>query len=174
MALDEAPGVLEGYAAVFDNKDRDGDLIIKGAFAKTLESFKQCGFLCDAHDWHSELGTIIDAKEDETGLWIAAQFYSTPDAQLARQKIAEKRSRNRAQQMSIGFKTLNSEQLKGARRILEIDLYEVSIVAVGANPLTRVTAVKTVHRDLDAELEARRAQLRRINIARLVRATQRS
>lgn len=167
---DEKNGVLEGYAAVFDNADRDGDMIIKGAFASTLEAFKTCGFLCDAHDWHKELGTIIEAKEDDFGLWVAAEFYSTPDAQLARQKIAEKRTRNRDQQMSIGFKTLNSERTKGVRRILDIDLYEVSVVAVGANPLTRVTAIKAVHRDLDAELEARRAQLRRLAIARLRRA----
>lgn len=170
IADEQEPGVLEGYAAVFDNADRDGDVIVRGAFSKTLEQFKQCGFLCDAHDWHTELGTIVEAKEDETGLWIAAQFYSTPDAQLARAKIAEKRKRNREQQMSIGFKTLNSERVKGVRRILDIDLYEVSVVAVGANPLTRVTAVKAVHRDLDAELEARRTQLRRIAIARLRRA----
>src|SRR5580765_1053908 len=170
LAIDEQPGVLEGYAAVFDNADRDGDVIVKGAFAKTLETFKSCGFLCDEHDWHTELGTNLDEKEDDFGLWIAAQFCSTPDAQTARAKIAEKRARNREQQMSIGFKTLNSERTKGVRRILDIDLYEVSVVAVGANPLTRVTSVKAIHRDLDAELEARRAQLRRLAIARLRRA----
>jgi HK97 family phage prohead protease len=167
---DQSPGVLEGYAAVFGNPDRDDDIIVPGAFTAGLDDFKACGFLCDAHDWRSELGTILEAKEDDHGLWVQSEFYPTPDAQNARAKLVEKLKRGRAQQMSIGFRVLKSEAAKGHRRITEIELYEVSIVSVAANPATRVTAVKAVHRDLDAELEQRRAALRRIAIARLVRA----
>lgn len=169
IATDEGPGVLEGYAAVFGNPDRDADVIVPGAFQRGLEDFKQCGFLCDGHDWRAELGTILEAKEDDHGLWVQSEFYPTPDAQQARQKLAEKMKRGRAQQMSIGFRVLKSERQKDVRRITEIELYEVSIVSVAANPATRVTAVKAIHRDLDAELEQRRAALRRIAIGRLAR-----
>ena len=30
-------GVFEGYGAVFGNEDSQGDIIVKGAFAKTLD-----------------------------------------------------------------------------------------------------------------------------------------
>ena len=166
----DGPGILEGYAAVFGNTDRDDDVIIPGAFSEALKEFVEYGFLCYGHDWHNELGTIVDAKEDDHGLWIAAQFYSTPDAQNMRAKLAEKQSRNRPQQMSIGFRVAESERKKSVRHILKINpLFEASIVPVGANPATRVTTIKAVFRDLDAEAANRAAQIRRLLINRLAR-----
>lgn len=167
---DDGPGILEGYCSIFGNEDRDGDIIQRGAFAEALKEFIDYGFLCYGHDWHNELGTIVDAKEDEKGLWIAAQFYSTPDAQNIRAKVAEKQNRGRPQQMSIGFRVAESERKKSIRHILKINpLFEASIVPVGSNPETRVTTVKAIVRDLDAETETRRAAIRRLVINHLVR-----
>lgn len=163
--LEDGPGVLEAYAAIFNNEDRDGDVIVKGAFASSIAQFKESGFLCDQHDWHAELGTVQDAWEDDIGLFVKCLFFDTPDAQLVRQKIAAKVARGRAQQMSIGFRTLEFERTKKGRRITDTELFEVSPVSVAANPQTHVTAIKSIASDPD--IEVRRAAMRRATIDRL-------
>jgi uncharacterized protein len=158
-------GILEGYAAVFGNVDRDNEVIVPGAFAKSIQDFKQSGFLCNQHNWKEELGTITDAKEDDRGLLISAEFYSTPDAQQVRQRLAEKMARGRQQGMSIGYRVKQAEKRNGVRQLLELDLLEVSVVTVPANPQARVSAVK----ELDLDLERRRTEMRRIFLQQLAR-----
>ena len=41
-SLDEG-GFFEGYASVFGVQDSDGDVIVKGAFKKSLEAHKASG-----------------------------------------------------------------------------------------------------------------------------------
>jgi hypothetical protein len=65
VASGDGPGILEGYAAAFGNVDRANEVIMPGAFARSLEDFKASGFLCNGHNWKEELGTIVDAKEDD-------------------------------------------------------------------------------------------------------------
>jgi phage head maturation protease len=35
--IDASKGIVTGYFAAFNNKDSDGDIIVKGAFAKTIK-----------------------------------------------------------------------------------------------------------------------------------------
>ena len=165
ITSEAGPGTLEGYAAVFGNVDRDNEVIVPGAFARTIPDFKTTGFLCNGHNWKEELGTITDAKEDDRGLHITAEFYSTPDAQQVRQRLSEKIARGRSAGMSIGYRVKQSERRNGARHLLELDLMEVSVVTVPANPQARVSAVKSS----DPELESRRASVRRLYLRQLAR-----
>jgi HK97 family phage prohead protease len=165
VATGDGPGTLEGYAAVFGNVDRDNEVIVPGAFSRTLDDFKSSGFLCNGHNWKEELGTIVDAKEDDRGLFIVAEFYSTPDAQQVRQRLAEKQARGRRQGMSIGYRVKQASKVNGVRHLTDLDLMEVSVVTVPANPQARVSAVK----DFDPEAEARRMEMRRIYVRSLAR-----
>jgi uncharacterized protein len=163
VASGDGPGTLEGYAAVFGNVDRDNEVIVPGAFSRTLDDFKSSGFLCNGHNWKEELGTIVDAKEDDRGLFIVAEFYSTPDAQQVRQRLAEKQARGRRQGMSIGYRVKSAEKRNGARHLLDVDLMEVSVVTVPANPQAHVSAIK----ESDPNLESRRIEMRRLYLRRL-------
>ena len=142
VAPGDGPGILEGYAAVFGNVDRANEVIEPGAFAKSIEEFKSSGFLCNGHNWKEELGTIVDAKEDERGLYVVAEFFSTPDAQQVRSRLAEKQSRGRKQGMSIGYHVKSAEKRNGVRYLSEIDVMEASVVTVPANPKAQVSAIK--------------------------------
>jgi HK97 family phage prohead protease len=165
VATGDGPGILEGYAAAFGNVDRANEVIVPGAFARSLEDFKASGFLCNGHNWKEELGTIVDAKEDDRGLFIVAEFYSTPDAQQVRQRLAEKQARGRRQGMSIGYRVKSAEKRNGVRYLEEIDVMEASVVTVPANPQAQVSAIK----QSDPQLESRRIAMRRLQLLQLAR-----
>lgn len=167
----DSPGTFEGVAAVFSNLDRQNDIIQPGAFIETLKSFTKHGFLANAHDWSEPVGTIDDARETAEGLYVRGEFHSTPRAQLLRKVVRERLDRGKSVAMSIGFKaTADSfDEEKQVRHIKGIELYEVSIVTVPANPLARIASVKAI--EPDSDLEARRTELRRIQLERLAAAS---
>jgi phage head maturation protease len=81
--------------------------------------------------------------------------------------MRERLERGKQVAMSIGFNVVDDEYdtKAGVRQLKELDLYEVSIVTVPANPLAHIASVKAV--EIDADLEARRIEMRRIQLLRL-------
>ena len=65
-------GVLSGYASVFGNKDLGGDVVVDGAFKKSLEDHGQPVLLWNHKMDDPPLGVVIDAKEHKRGLCIKA------------------------------------------------------------------------------------------------------
>lgn len=144
LGTETQPGELTGYAATWDGPDRSGETIIKGAFAKSLSEFCHYGFLADSHAWHKEIGTITSAVEDDSGLLVTAKFYSTPDAQIIRQKLKEKVERGARPGLSIGYQVLDSDFKDGVRMLKSLELFEVSVVSVPCNIYASVTGLKGV------------------------------
>ena len=143
-AADE--GILVGYASTFGNVDRGGDVVVKGAFLRTIEKIKANGIplLADhSASTASVLGTIFDAKEDDKGLLIKARFSSAPSAQEVRTKLVE----GHLSRLSIGYETLDEawEDRDGRRvRLLkEIKLWETSVVVFPMNQQAAVSSVKS-------------------------------
>ncbi len=129
---------LEGYAATFGNVDNVGDVIIKGAFAKSLAKLKPK--FCYQHKSDELIGVIESAVEDDNGLYIKAIFANTQDAQDARElsKIGA------IEEMSIGYIARDYEyRSDGVRVLKEIELLEVSLVAFPANDKAKITQVKS-------------------------------
>ena len=141
---DSDPGTLEGYCATWDGPDRSRETIIRGAFASSLADFKSSGFLCIEHKHAEEIGTIDDAFEDDRGLYVRARFYSTPDAQLVREKLRQKLERGSRPGMSIGYFVLDDEIKAGVRVLKDIDLFECSVVSVPCNARAHVAGVKSL------------------------------
>jgi HK97 family phage prohead protease len=154
-ARETEAGTIAGYASVAGNVDRDGEVIAPGAY-RGLEALVQSGFLAIGHDWTGlPVGTIEQAKADERGLLVEMQFHSTPEAQAARTVVLERLARGKSVGLSIGFfaNKDHREEIDGAvRRVLdEIEVFEVSLVPVPANPLAGVTAAKGRTFDDEAE-----------------------
>lgn len=129
------PGFFYGYASVFDTKDDQGDLIKKGAFFKTLLKWQQkqdMPKLLWSHDWGSPIGKIHRIYEDEYGLFVQAQL--ALDVQKAKEARALVDS-GAIKGLSVGFKakSVKSDKLKQCRVIEDVELYEVSLVALPAN-----------------------------------------
>ena len=90
-------GGFTGYAATFDREpDSYGDVIAKGAFAATLEAWRESGrpvpllYGHNMDDPDYNIGTA-ELVEDERGLLARARFDSSPKAQRVRELVREGR-----------------------------------------------------------------------------------
>lgn len=142
--------VLTGYAAVFgipDDPDywRCADIIKKGAFTKTIQENKERIAFCYQHDIYSPIGKIIELKEDDYGLYIKVRISDAEDD--IKVKVKEKILR----EMSIGYETIKYEMYtpdegKDIRYLLEVKLWEVSLVTIAKNKFALLDEVKGVNR----------------------------
>jgi len=137
QAPDEA-GRFIGYASVYGVKDLQGDIIKKGAFAKSIKERNPFP-LCWSHDIRNPLG-IVHLREDDYGLLCEGEL------NLEIQEGREKRAlmlQGAVKGLSIGFDVINQERMKdGTPVIIEGKLYEVSLVLFPANELAQVQVVK--------------------------------
>lgn len=136
---------FEGYFAVFDNVDHDGDVIRKGAFSRALAAD-----LPKVKDHHGvTVGQATRAVEDDHGLLAGGRIYPTTagrDVAILMQAIDTTHGKRApVEQGSIGYqptKTGAKRLANGVRELTDLDLYEVSPVTFGANDQTRIGLVK--------------------------------
>jgi HK97 family phage prohead protease len=134
-------GAFKGYASIFDAVDSYGDVVMRGAFRKTLSDKKQFPLLW-SHDISRPIG-VISAKEDKTGLKVEGQL--NLDVQLARE-IRSLMKQGAVRGLSIGYQTVKDEQDtdRKARLLREINLWEISPVVFQACPDALVADVKSM------------------------------
>lgn len=145
---DEYPsGAIEGYASVFGNEDLGADVVVKGAFKKTLKENLPTGRVkfVDAHELHngtrSIIGLVKTAKEDDHGLFFTSKLSSVQAAQDIRTKVKE----GILDALSFGYSVVKSEPGPNDVRMLkELKLYEISVVPWGMNPKAAITGAKGV------------------------------
>ena len=170
---DDAPeGRFEAYASVFDVVDSYGEVIRKGAFAETLNEWAASGKTIPVLYGHNfsdpfmNLGGVVEAVEDEHGLRIVADLdLDNPTAVQVRRLIQA----GRISEMSFAFTyrdagpvTLDGEEVIEVR---SVELFEVSIVPVGANRETEIMSVRSA---LDILTAVRQANLDPVTEAALV------
>lgn len=139
--IDVKKRIVTGYLSAFDNKDHDGDIIIKGAFKKSLGERKEQIYFLNQHNWKQPHGKFAVLEEDNKGLYFESEplidtSYSTDVIKLYDAGILKEHS--------IGFQTLKSDKENDARVIKEIKLYEGSNVTMGANSDTPFTGFKSL------------------------------
>lgn len=123
--------VIKGYASTFGGEpDAHGDVIVSGAFKKTLmQRSGRIKFLF-GHDWNQIVGKVVHAEEDEKGLYIEAKIANTSLGKDLMALVDE----GVVDRMSIGFTVKDYEWGDdGVFYIKEVDLYEVSAVGLPAN-----------------------------------------
>lgn len=158
---DGKSGSISGHFATFDHDHGDsyGDVIKKGAFLGTIARRKATGHpfpLCYNHNFEMIIGRVTDIGEDETGAYFSADFFPTEKAQEIRNIVKS----GVLYQFSFAFDVLDAGRVKAGdgsmvNELREIELYEVSIVTVPANPRATMTDIKT-GRALNPELSAKR------------------
>lgn len=138
-------GQFQGYASVFGVVDSDGDVIMPGAFRKTIEEHQSRGTMPKMlwqHDFREIVGVFTEMSEDERGLMVKGYFVM--DVQKGREAYALMKA-GALDSMSVGFNIVDagpSESRSMGRVIQEVDLWEISLVTWGANPDAKVTNVK--------------------------------
>jgi Escherichia/Staphylococcus phage prohead protease len=136
-------GVFEGLASTFGNRDMVGDIIAPGAFRSSLIRPERIKMLWQ-HEARAPIGTWEKIEETSTGLAVKGRLVL--EVQQARETLALLRA-GAVDALSIGFSVprngASHEQDKAARRIVAVDLWEISVVTFPANPKARINRVKT-------------------------------
>ncbi|MFO1149286.1 MAG: HK97 family phage prohead protease [Alsobacter sp.] len=149
LSADET-GVFEGYASLFDVVDLGRDMVMPGAFAESLQRRGVSGIrMLWQHDPGQPLGAWQVLREDARGLFVRGRL--NPGVARAREVLALLRQRA-LDGLSIGYRTVTAqtEPRTGVRRLLRIDLWEISLVTFPLLPQARVTAVKASLASTDA------------------------
>ncbi len=132
-----------GYGAVFGNVDLGGDIIIPGAFKKSLAEKRRAGGLPSMfwmHDPGRVPGKWVDMAEDKHGLAVKGVLAETPLGDEIRTLLKMEAVRG----LSIGYMTRDHDYDKEGNRLLkEVDVFEVSVVSLPMNPLAQVAHAKS-------------------------------
>jgi HK97 family phage prohead protease len=126
--------------ASVENLDRDGDVIAKGAFNRTVS---QRGPKGSNEIWHliDHRASITSALGKFSDLFVEGNYLvglsEYKDSYLWREVVWPLYEKGDINQHSIGFSIVKEDKLKdGTNRIEEVMLYEGSAVLWGANPET--------------------------------------
>jgi HK97 family phage prohead protease len=162
---------VEGFASDYE-EDLQGDVVVPGAFTDSLARNPRPPLLF-AHDQAKILGTPTELRETPAGLWGRWRISKTQLGADVRQLLLDKAVGG----LSIGFFAGQTRPGKsGLRELHRVDLFEVSVVGIPANPRARVTGVKArpapgyaartarPATGLDLRFELTRRRLRRLGI----------
>lgn len=140
-------GVVEGLASVFNGPpDSFGDVVAPGAFAKSIASHraeKTSPLMLWAHDTARPVGRWTDVSEKRDGLHVRGLMnLKTTAGRDAWEHVRAGDVRG----LSIGFRVPEGgAKFSGDKRhVSEVELLEVSLVAMPAQPLARVTETRSV------------------------------
>ena len=136
-------GEFSGYASTFNNEDLGKEIVMPGAFAKSLQR-RPAGKvkMLRQHDSSEPIGIWLDLAEDSRGLKARGKLIL--DTTKGRETHALMKA-GALDGLSIGFRTLKDryDRQKGVRFLEELDLPEISVVTFGMNPRATVSAVKS-------------------------------
>lgn len=158
--ISEAEGIVECFVAAIGNKDHVGDVIVPGAFKKTLQRRKPR--VVWGHDWNHPIGKVLEVYEvgpndprlptkmrqaGVGGLYAKVQFNLR--SEKGKEAFENIVFFGGDQEWSIGYKTRDAEydgRLQ-ANMLKEVELFEMSPVLHGANSLTATISVKSGEQD---------------------------
>lgn len=137
-------GQFAGYGSVFGNKDSYGDIVMPGAFKRSLAAHRKAKSMPKLfwqHDSWVPIGKWTRIEEDDHGLLCEGQL--NMEVQKAREAYALLKAGD-IDGLSIGYRVVKADedQTLGALQLKELSLIEVSVVSLPANALATVETVK--------------------------------
>lgn len=164
-------GYIKGYASVFDNVDLGGDIVAKGAFAKTIGGRDPGDVkVLLQHNHLQPIGKAISLIEDNYGLLVEAKL--TMGVKNAQEALALMKD-GVINTLSIGYSVVKSEwdEEDSIRTLKEVDLWEVSPVTWAMNPKAAILDAKQLNDVIGSLKKAKTARevegmLREANISK--------
>lgn len=151
---DSESRTISGYAAVFGNKDKAGDILIKGCFSKSIQDRGPGSAANDKiivlwmHDMNEPIGRLTVLYEDDKGLYFEAPIDDVPRGNQAIKQLES----GTLNQFSIGYQYVwencEYDAEKDAFMVKEVKLHEISVVSIGCNGETEYLGLKSIE---DAE-----------------------
>ena len=134
---------FEGHGSIFGNEDLGGDVVMPGAFKRSLAQHRKAKSLPQMfwmHDPSRVPGKWTSMGEDENGLVVKGVLADTPLGN----EIHTLLQMDAVKGLSIGYQTIDQDFDDEGRRLLkEVELWEVSVVSLPMNPLAQVTHAKS-------------------------------
>lgn len=140
-------GEFEGYGSVFGVKDSYSDIVVPGAFQKSLKKWADKGRLPAMlwqHEMSEPIGIYTEMSEDDVGLYVKGRLLIDGDALAKRAHVHMKAGSLTG--LSIGYVLIDYSwnKDKTAYELKEIDLWEVSPVTFPSNDEARIAEVKSL------------------------------
>jgi HK97 family phage prohead protease len=150
-------GIVTMYVSAFDNIDSDGDVMVKGAYEKTISERGPKGSNRIKQLWQHEtwnpIGVPLEMEEDSMGLLVRSYISDIRGGDY-RKMYKE----GIITEHSVGFQTMKEDRMQDARYIKEVKLWEYSAVTWGANERTPVLAKsndkETIQREANRRYKA--------------------
>jgi len=140
-------GTFEGYGSIFGNADSYGEIVMPGAFAKSLAKHakeKTSPLMLWQHNWENPIGVWDELSEDSKGLFgkgrLLRGVQKADEAHIIMKNGA-------IRGLSIGYREIRTEPDGNNRKLLELDLMEISPVSFPANRRATITSVKSERMD---------------------------
>jgi uncharacterized protein len=130
---------VEGYASLWGVADLNGDVVARGAFGASLAATGALGVrMLHQHESRSPVGVWDEMGEDDRGLWVRGRIMDwSAEARFARALA----SAGALDGLSIGFRSQRARRDGRLRVLVEVALWEVSLVAFPALSGARFRAV---------------------------------
>jgi len=120
---------ISGYASLFGAADQGGDVVVKGAYERSLKAMAAEGRAVKMlwqHDPREPIGIWEEVREDRRGLWVKGRLLK--DVARAREAAALIGA-GAIDGLSIGYRTKRAGKDGQGRRLLhDLELWEVSLV----------------------------------------------
>lgn len=158
----EQTGSFSGYASTFGTEDAYGDIMARGAFSVSLQTWKtkgQAPAMLWQHKPDEPIGVWLSLIENEKGLLTEGQL--NLDTQRGREAYSLLKM-GALRGLSVGFNTKSEtiDPKTRKRTITEVDLWEISPVTFPANPEAQIDHVRMAlergekirHSDIEAIL----------------------
>lgn len=138
MDLNKSDLRICGYASLFGQADMSGDIVERGAFAASLLSMTGRLPMLFGHETAEPIGVWDRVFEDRTGLFVSGRLIGGG----ANERISRLIREGAVSGLSIGYRAKRSARRSGGgRRLYELDLWEVSVVAFPMLRSARITQI---------------------------------
>jgi len=143
FAADDA-GIFTGHAAVFGERNSFNEIVKPGAFVRTLAEHQPRNIrppMLWSHRTDEIIGVWTDIREDATGLAVTGKLVTKTTRGKEAHALLKAGALNG---LSIGFRARSAERSNSGSRVLtDIDLVEISLVALPSAGSARIKQVRS-------------------------------
>ena len=136
-------GVFAGYASLFGRRDGQGDIVMPGAFVASLKRRGPDDVrMLFQHNPAEPVGKWLEIRETPRGLYVQGRL----DRNVQRgAELFSLLETGGIDGLSIGFRTVlaRTDSVLKARRLLAVDLWEISLVTFPMLEGARVSQLKS-------------------------------
>lgn len=144
--------VFEGYASTFGNIDRGNDRVMKGAFSDSIKEmqkraskvpntdYKKLMPVLWQHQHDNPIGSFVEMKEDDRGLWVKGILPKEDD--FVRGRVIPQMKAGSVSDMSIGYQIVDYSKDGDTWNLEKLRLWETSLVTIPMNAEANVTGFK--------------------------------